>query len=202
MRRVRQPNDWYCGPATLEMLLSFQNHTVSQDLIVELAGVGDRIKRHGMLLTDFVLAMDQFAPDLGFWYKRDATISELSSLVNKCGYPVGVEWQGIFDCDDEDEEDEGDDEDEDEDEDDDPGHYSVVTGISTMDNWITLADPYHNNGVDRQYTLLEFERRWWDINEQRNKKTGRWQEIDDYHAMFIVTAKDDGVPELFNMVNE
>lgn len=195
MRRVRQPNDWYCGPAVLEMMASHWNLIISQEEFVQAADVTQKIRQHGMLLSELALAVSVTMPDHLFWYKRNASMGELSSLVNMCGYPVGVEWQGIFD---------GDEDEEEEDEqngDDDAGHYCVVTGMSTADNWLTMADPYHNRGIDRQLTVLEFKRRWWDINDEQDVRTGKWRQIDDYHALFVITTKDDAAPELFGMMN-
>jgi len=180
------------------MLASFRNISIPQDEFVRAAAVMDKIKKCGMTLADLSRAVSVLMPDYLFWFKREASIGELSSLVNKCGYPVGVEWQGIFDDRDEEEE-ETDSEDSG---DDDKGHYAVVTGINTADNWMMLADPYHNQGIDRQMTILEFERRWWDMNEIQDPYTGKWKQFDDYHALFTILPKGDATPELFNMLTE
>lgn len=198
MKRVRQINEYYCAPASLEMMLSFWGLTINQEEIVTAADVSQRIRTHGMLLSEVVTAVNKLAPGYLCWYKREATIGELSSLINTYQLPVGVEWQGIFDN-----------VDDSEiaaagyvDDDDDPGHYSVITGISTSDNWLTLANPYLNKGTDDQLSILEFERRWWDINTAIDPYTHKSHQIDDYRAMFVITPQTDSTPELFHMISE
>jgi hypothetical protein len=141
-----------------------------------------------MNLEELAKACHFIAPNLSFFYKKNSTITELSRLVNAHKTPVGVEWQGIF-------EDEGD-----ESNDEDQGHYSIVTAINTNENYIYLRDPYKNHiNYDRKYTILEFERRWWDINEIIHPVSHRIIEIDDFHAMFIVIPKTHSFPEELNM---
>ena len=188
MKRLRQPNDFYCGPASLAMLASFHGIDLNQDDIVTAAGITKTVKTHGIFLEGMATASQILLPSLQFWYKRDSTLAELSQLINDLLLPVGVEWQGNFEDDDEEEEGES------EDSDDDPGHYSVVTGLSTGENWLTLANPYHNKGIDKQFTILEFERRWWDVNEVTDPLSGRHHQVDDYHALFFLTSKDSPPP--------
>jgi predicted double-glycine peptidase len=202
MRRVTQVDDDHCGPAVLEMLLSSVGVGCSQTQLVEIAGIQKKILTHGMFIEEMGLAVAKLSADIQFWYKRESTLRELSQLVTDCGYPVGVEWQGIFEgCYFEDEDiDEDSEDDEDTSDDVETGHYSVVTGISTSENWLTLADPYHNRGVDRQLSILEFERRWWDINEVTDPTTGKRHEQDDYHALFLVTPKNITLPADLDLI--
>jgi len=200
MGRISQIDDDHCGPAVLEMLTSQYNVSIPQADFVVAAGIQRKILTHGMFVEEMGLAVSKLAPHLQFWYKRDASLRELSSLVNQFHFPVGVEWQGIFEkvyFDDPDdsfgEEDEADDDVE-------TGHYSIVTGIQTSSNWITLADPYHNRGTDRQITILEFERRWWDINEIIDPKTGKRREQDDYHTLFFVTPTNTDFPVEMDLI--
>ncbi len=198
MRRVCQINEYYCGPAVLDMLVSVYGLQFDQEAVVDAAKVRDRIKEKGMLLSEMGVALRALAPHYRFWFKRNSTVGELSSLVNTYHLPVGVEWQGIFDqVTDEDYKKSGY-----EQGDDDAGHYSVITGIDVAENWLTLANPFMNKGVDDQYTILEFKRRWWDINEITDPATKMVREVDDYHALFVVTKADDGTPELFGMTSE
>lgn len=185
MKRVKQKNNSYCGPAVLEMLYSFLGEKINQDEIVKAAGVARSIKSRGMLVEEMVLAVKTLTPQYNLWFKRKSLREELSEIVNRYNFPVGVEWQGVFKY-------KGPRED---DEDDDPGHYSVVTQISVSDKKILLADPFRvYAGTDRQFTLLEFERRWWDINETIDRTTRKKKQMDDYHMMFIVVPKDNNFP--------
>lgn len=184
LKRIEQLNDTYCGPAVLEMLLGFKGFKVTQEELVDAAGVRGKIKERGMTIEELAKAAS-LVPEIQFWYKRFSTIGQLSQLVNFYKTPVGVEWQGVF------KEKDGRDV-----SDDDPGHYSVITAINTDKNVIMLADPYEDYaGRDRRFTILEFERRWWDINEIESPVSKQRYQIDDYHALFIITSKKETFPE-------
>ncbi len=189
--RVRQKNNYFCGPAVLTALLKFKNFEVGQDAVVDKANVADKIKSRGMLIEEIAKASRILAPELDFWYKRHSTLAELSLLINEHKHPAGIEWQGLFEF--EDDEDEGD-------SDSDPGHYSIVTQIDLATNLVILSDPYKDYaGRDRRFTVLEFERRWWDITEIYDSVSHLNKEVDDYHAMFIVTEKNQEFPRSLGM---
>lgn len=178
------------------MLLGFLGYEVSQAQIVAAAGIEDKIKVHGATINDLALAVSRLFPnELQFWFKFNSSLNDLSSIVNQHHYPVGVEWQGLFDWPD----DEDDEDDYYEDDDDDAGHYSIVTHIDTMKNEVVIADPEkHYSHDDRKFTILGFEHRWWDINKITDA-SGKLQEVDDNHAMFIVTEKYQFFPESIHM---
>jgi hypothetical protein len=187
--RVKQKTSSHCGPAVLEMLLGYLGEEIDQEKFVEASGVGKRLKNYGMTVKELARAVKKLAPEYNFWYKEDATMSELAQIVEGYKYPVGVEWQGLFDCDEDGFEDET------EDEDDSTGHYSVVTHVDTINNLIRLADPYQcYAGRDRAFTIREFEGRWWDENEEIDPVTGSKKDIFDYHMMIVITPKDITFP--------
>lgn len=187
LNRTAQINSFYCGPATIQMLLSFYQIDIDQDTIVSALNIGNKIQNYGMMVAEMGEFINKFYPQLQFWVKFNATISDLSKLINEYSIPVGVEWQGIFDYPDEESYD---------DEDDDPGHLSVVTAIDTNDNYILISDPsQHYAGTDRKFSILQFIRRWWDINKTTDPVTNKIQEVDDYHCLFIITSKEDNSPE-------
>ncbi len=184
MQRISQITGSYCGPAVLAMLLSFNGISVSQEEIVRVSGVASKIKSNGMTLEEMAVAIRAIMQDYVFCFKRHASIRDLALLVNTYKIPVGVEWQGIFDYE------TGDDDD------DDPGHYSVVTAINEKDKKILLADPdRHYAGKDREFRIIRFERRWWDINEVTNPITKKTKQIDDYHALFVIVDKKTEFPK-------
>jgi len=159
------------------MLLGFWSVKVEQDSVVRAARVVKSIKKLGMTIGGLGKAANVLAPELEFWYKHNSSVMDLSLLINEFKCPVGVEWQGLFEYPDSDEVG-GDDDD---------GHYSIVTAVDVRGNLIRIADPYKTfAGRDRRFSVLEFERRWWDINTVINPKNGRKKQVDDYHSMFVV----------------
>jgi len=184
LRRVSQKTSSHCGPAVLEMLLSFIGIDIDQDKFVEAAEVGPKLETHGMTISEMGKAVNKLAPGAAFWFKQNSSLSDLSQVVRHYKYPAGVEWQGVF-YDDADE---------------DNGHYSVVTHIDTVNNIVMLADPYMRfAGSDRIFHILEFEDRWWEENEIRDPNTGSVRQERDYHMMIIVTPKDGTFPESLGM---
>jgi hypothetical protein len=209
LRRVKQETDHFCGPAVLQMLASFKGVTFSQHDVVRAANVAEKIKDEGMSVPELGQAISVLAPELQFWYKKNSSLSELSQLINSYNYPVGVEWQGLFehlnseeypDDVEEDEDDSDSDEDDDEEDDDDYGHFGVVTKVDTHNNEVLIADPYGRYaGKDRHFAVMEFERRWWDDNDVYNPYTQRMEKVEDNKAMFLLVPKTEHFPELFNM---
>lgn len=189
--RLAQLNGFYCGPATLQMLCAFWGKKISQKEVIRASKTGRKIKSRGMTIEELGIAIDKLTPDLKFWSKYKATVEELSQLINLFKIPVGVEWQGIFDypaskrfAD----------------EDDDPGHLAVITYLDIKKNLIKIADPdRHYAGRDRSFKVLQFERRWWDINLVTNPLTKKTHQQDDYHAMFILTSRKTTFPEQLGM---
>ncbi|OGD63893.1 hypothetical protein A2160_01550 [Candidatus Beckwithbacteria bacterium RBG_13_42_9] len=185
MRRVRQITIYHCGPAVLEMLASFYHVTLYQDQLVKTGKAASKLHTHGMTIDDLALAASKTLPsNLQFWYKHNSTARELAEIVNVHQHPVGVEWQGVFE----------------EEEDEDSGHYSIVTQISLENNLIIMADPYRRYaGKDRSFPLNFFEERWWDVNEVINPQTKKKQALKDFHSFFLIVDKQFSFPERLSM---
>lgn len=184
-----QISESHCGPAVIQMLLSNLGIDVSQEAVAEAGGATALIELNGMRVDQLGQAVYSLAPQVRFWYKDHSTLDELSMIVSHYRFPVGVEWQGLFE-DFDDEEDE-----EDEDSDDDYGHYSIITHIDRRRRQLIIADPYKDYiSQDRIFSFREFEERWWDTNEVINPKTGRPHLVEDYHMMFIITPKRTTFP--------
>ncbi|MEK7550776.1 MAG: C39 family peptidase [Patescibacteria group bacterium] len=183
MKRIGQKTAVHCGPATIEMLLSYLGKKINQKKISENAGVGVHwFKKYGLTVDNLKTAVNKLFPDLIFWSKENSTIRELSDIVNIKKLPVGIEWQGVFDYE------EGDFDPKYGVEDDDPGHYSVVTGIDIKKGIIIIADPErHYVGRDRKFKIDFFKKRWWDVNEIKSKKTRKTRKKIDKRPMFLIT---------------
>ena len=188
MRRVSQITDSHCGPAVIEMLLSNVGINATQAEIALAAGVQDVIEMHGTRVDQLALAVRRLAPQMQFWYKEHSTLADLEALVMQHRFPVGVEWQGVF-------EDEGE-----ADPEPDYGHYSVVALIDPEAQALIMVDPYHDYVLqDRAFALDEFNERWWDNNLVPNPATGKEELVEDYHMMFIVTPQASTFPESLAM---
>lgn len=185
LTRVRQLTNAYCGPAVLQMLLSFYSFWTAQGHIIDAAQVSRRIDEHGTTVPDLARAMTILAPHFTFWYKDHSIIDDLYTLVEKHHVPVGVEWQGIF----------GDDYSVDYD-----GHYSIVTHVDLDEGSLMIADPYPDfAGRDRRFSIVEFNKRWWDYNEIEDQTTGRTESIRDERMMFIVAEPSATFPAELGM---
>lgn len=180
MKRVKQITNYHCGPAVLSELFSFVGKNVSQKAIVKALRAERKIKKLGLNIYD----LSKAAKILGngeyiFWRKHKATIANVSTMVNKYKYPVGVEWQGVFY----------------EDADEDNGHYAVVTKIDKEKDYMRIYDSYPEfSGVDRRFKIKEFEKRWWDINRINGRN------VTDKKTIFIITPKNERWPYKLGMV--
>lgn len=67
------------------------------------------------------------APIARLWYKEYAILQDLEYVLDHCKFPVGVEWQGLF------EDMNGDD--------DDYGHYSIIAHKDKVKDEIIAVDP-------------------------------------------------------------
>jgi ABC-type bacteriocin/lantibiotic exporter with double-glycine peptidase domain len=185
MKRVKQITLSHCGPAVMRMLFSHLNMTIFQKQIVEAAGIESRIRKYGMTVDEMARAVINLKLDVEIWSKYHATIEDLLLISKTYGYPVGVEWQGLFG----------------EYEDDDPGHYSVVTGVDMDNDRIFIADPFWAYaGRDRRLKLSTFEGRWWDTNFVEDVDPKKKKYVMDEKLAFILTPKNVEFPELLSFV--
>jgi hypothetical protein len=197
--RFTQISESHCGPAVIQMLLANLEFEASQENIAEAGGATQLIELNGMRIDQLIRAVHQLAPQACFWYKDKATIQELIALVEEYNYPVGVEWQGVF-------EDDGEEAEENssssaETGEDDYGHYSIVTAVRPDKGVLVIADPYKDyRNQDRIFTIEEFEQRWYDYNEVTDPKTGSSRYVEDFHMLFILTIKDEEFPKKLEMM--
>jgi len=180
MKRAKQVTTSHCGPAVIEALFSFLGLKVSQVSIVRSIKADQKIKKIGLNVNDLGLSVKKLGKGkFTFWKKTGSTINNLSLIVNKYQYPVGVEWQGVFY----------------EYADGDNGHYCVVTRVNKEGGYLRLSDPYFKfAGVDRKFALKDFQKRWWDVNTI-GKKT-----VTDKKMLFVITPKDEKWPKKLGMV--
>lgn len=189
MRRVRQISVYACGPATLEMLFSFVGVKVSQTGIIRSLRAQKRIRAWGLIVKELAKAARIYGDgDFIFWKKQFATLGDLSTIVNKYKWPVGVEWQGVFY----------------ENDDEDNGHYGVVTKIDKKAGYLRIADPYFNGtfkygDVDRRFGIKEFLKKWWDINQVKFSGSSKIRNVKDTRMMFIITPKGTSWPRRLGM---
>src|SRR5262245_3976907 len=130
VNRICQISESHCGPAVIQMLLGHLGIQTTQEALAEAGEATDRIEIHGMRVDQLALAVRRLAPTTQFWYKKNAKIEELVELVTVYKHPVGVEWQGVFDIEEE------------EDDEEDYGHYSVIPHIDLERQELIIVDPY------------------------------------------------------------
>jgi hypothetical protein len=196
-----QISESHCGPAAIQMLLAQCGVIVSQQQIAEAAGVTGLIEMNGTRVDQLAQAVRILAPGLQFWYKAHSSLEELITLISEHHYPVGVEWQGLFEDDDSEAEHEpGEPLGDSETGDNDYGHYSLVIYTDEAAQQLIIADPYKDYiSQDRIFTCKEFVNRWYDYNEITDPQTGEARIVEDYHMMFIVAAKEERFPEALGM---
>jgi hypothetical protein len=195
VKHATQISDSHCGPAVIQMLLANLGIEVTQEAITEAGGAVETIEEHGMRVDQLAQAVHVVAPDVTFWCKTRGRISDLVTIISEHKFPVGVEWQGLFESVDDILED-----DDDEDEESDYGHYSIIMHIDRHNRQLIIVDPY-KDFVDqnRIFPIAVFRRRWWDTNEVTNPLTGRKKLVEDRRLMFVLTSKDETFPAELEM---
>jgi ABC-type bacteriocin/lantibiotic exporter with double-glycine peptidase domain len=173
LRWIQQITENHCGPAVIQMLLENIGVNVSQQEITEAAGATHTIETHGTRVDQLAKAVHQLVPIAKLWHKEKASLDDLQYVLDECKYPVGVEWQGLFDDMDDD--------------DDDYGHYSVLAHIDKSRDELIIVDPYKDfvdqNRIIKVSTFLN---RWWDFNEVKDPETGEKEFKKDEQLFFVV----------------
>lgn len=179
INRVTQISEDHCGPAVLQMQLETLGHTFSQEEITRAADAEFTIKDTGVTVDQLGKACKILAPQTQFWYKYHATFDDIRYLLER-GFPVGVEWKGLFYESEEEEEAEKDD-------DSDFGHYSVVSHMDDELEELIMVDPYKEfRDRNRIFEYDFFRRRWWDTNDIKDPTTGQIRTIKDEQLLFFV----------------
>src|SRR6266508_4223710 len=130
LRRIQQITENHCEPAVIQMLLENIGVSATQEEITEAAGATRTIESYGTRVDQLAKAVHQLAPIAKLWYKEKASLEDLEYVLDVCKFPVGVEWQGLFeDMDD----DEGD-----------YGHYSIISNIDQAIDELIVVDAYKN----------------------------------------------------------
>ena len=173
LRRIEQITENHCGPAVLQMLLENIGINAAQEEITEAAGATHTIETHGTRVDQLAKAVQTLAPIAKLWFKEKATVEDLEYVLDICKFPVGVEWQGLFDDMDDDDED--------------YGHYSIIANIDTSKDELIIVDPY-KDFVDQSRILRmsTFLNRWWDFNEVKDPDTGEKTFKKDEQLFFVV----------------
>src|SRR5512140_1690351 len=187
LRIIQQISEHHCGPAVTQMLLENIGVSVTQEQITEAAGATRTIAEHGTRVDQLARAVRDLAPGARLWYKEHAMLRDLKYVLEEAKFPVGVEWQGIFD-------------DDPEEEDDDYGHYSVIANIDEERDELIVMDPYKDFvEQSRIIKISVFLRRWWDYNQVKDPQTGKEIEKKDEDLFFVVVPKGVSFPAELGM---
>lgn len=187
LRIIQQISEHHCGPAVTQMLLENIGVDATQEQITEAAGATRTIEMHGTRVDQLARAVNVLSPDARLWYKEHATMRDLKYVLEVMKYPVGVEWQGIFD-------------DDPEEEDDDYGHYSVIAHIDEERDELIVMDPYKDFvEQNRIIKISVFLKRWWDYNQVKDPRTGKETEKKDEDLFFVVVPREVAFPAELGM---
>lgn len=210
--RFMQISESHCGPAVTQMLLSNLGFEISQEQIAEAGGAANLIAMQGMRVDQLALAVHRLVPDMVFYYKDRASLDDLVRIVIDYRHPVGVEWQGVFEDEEEATEPNGVAEHhtllagpsgllpDSETEDNDYGHYSLVTQAYRRKRQLIIADPYKDYfSQARIFDFDVFEKRWYDFNEAIDPLTGQPRTVEDYHMLFVITRRSVTFPRRLGM---
>ncbi len=183
-----QISESHCGPAVLQMLLGNIGIDISQQAIAEAAGITKTIARDGTRIDHMVKAIENLHINARLWYKAQSTIQDIGLLLDTYRYPVGVEWQGLFET-------------EDTEVDGTSGHYSIVTRVDGQNKALIIVDPYKDFAAqDRIIRNTTFLKRWWDENEI-DTASGKVKTIRDNQVLFIVTPLSIQLPESLQILS-
>jgi hypothetical protein len=168
------------------MLLENIGVNATQEEITEAAGATRTIETHGTRVDQLAKAVHQLASNARLWYKEKAGFEDLEYVLTEKKYPVGVEWQGLFDDEDDDDED--------------YGHYSIIAHVDRGRDELIIVDPY-KDFVDQNRIIKVslFEKRWWDYNEVKDPETGEKTFKKDEQLFFVVAPLDVSFPEQLGM---
>jgi hypothetical protein len=203
--RFMQISESHCGPAVIQMLLTRRGVEATQQEVAEAGGASNLIEMNGMRVDQLALAVHRIAPRLFFYFKDHASIDELVRVVNDYHYPAGVEWQGVFEDEDEDEYDEASDgqvelHENGESEDSDYGHYSLVTRADRRKRHLIITDPYKDYfSQARVFDYAEFDQRWYDFNEIPDPVSGEPVLVMDDHLFFVIVPRKVSFPRRLGM---
>jgi len=173
LRWIQQITENHCGPAVLQMLLENIGVNASQQEITEAAGATHTIETLGTRVDQLAKAVQELVPIARLWYKEKADLDDILYVLEEAKYPVGVEWQGLFeDMDDDDE---------------DYGHYSIIAHIDKAKDELIIVDPYKDYiDQNRIIRISTFQERWWDFNEVKDPQTGEKTFKKDEELFFVV----------------
>jgi len=203
MARVRQLNNSYCGPATLQIRLQHYGIETDQEKLVAAGSSRAHVLGCGMSLEMLARAVRNLYPNMALWAKRDASLSDIEAMVREYNYPVGVDWQGVFETDDY--------ADLPEETDVEPsiespllkgeaGHYSVVVDVDRANDNIRITNPYGNYSQEDQFfRVQDFLNRWWD-DRMDLEADGRRKYIYENRLMFVVVPREVEAPAELGMV--
>lgn len=206
-KRSKQETGAYCGPAVIQMLVRHLGKEISQVEIVEACEAKKSVMSLGIPLVDLASGVKKLFPGLQVWEKQNSKIEDIEELIAN-GYPMAVDWQGIFTADEYGDEilvsrnkfqmwlDKfrkipvavGD-----------QGHYCIAVELNSKSGYLKFVDPYgHYAGKERFVAIWEFEERWWDDRVGKDE-VGKDTVIMENRLMFLVTTSEDNFPETVEM---
>ena len=93
MARVKEISNYSCGPATLEMLLSFVGFKVPQKQLIRSLRAQNTIKLYGINIKEMARAVNAAGKGkLAFWRKHGASVNDIALAIGKWYTPCRTTW--------------------------------------------------------------------------------------------------------------
>lgn len=180
VKQIKQKAIGYCGPASLQILLSAFNIDLNQENIMNSIGIPKDKRVDGTRIDQLARIIDSHVDGYVLLAKYNSTVFDLHLINREYHLPAGIEWQGSFT------EPNGYVYDE--------GHYSVVIDTDLVLSKVRLIDPDERSTfISGGLSFDQLERRWWDVNQVPfgNNGSGRMVNLRNEKLIFIVIPRND-----------
>jgi hypothetical protein len=180
VKRIKQNGIGYCGPASLQILLSAVNIDLNQENIMNSIGIPEDKRAGGTRIDQLAQIIESHVAGYALLAKYNSTVLDLHLMNRKYHLPAGIEWQGSFT--------------EPESYVYDEGHYSVVLDTDINLSKLIIIDPddrsTFKNGI---LSFEQLEKRWWDVNHLPCGNNGSMKILEVYNEklIFIIIPRND-----------
>lgn len=178
LKLIKQKTIGYCGPASIQIILSVNNVDLQQEKIMDFLCIPDEKQSEGTRIDQLAKSIKSLTTDYILLGKYNSSVKDLYLLSHEYKIPVGIEWQGSFSRPNGHVYDEG--------------HYSVILDTDLAKRRFSLLDPDERSTYqDGLLSFDQLEKKWWDINKIPYKQNGKIVMIECYNEKlaFVVVPR-------------